>query len=268
MDDDKLKQIANSSGFPLQIGLENLVNGTSIDHGWKVLYKEHPWESSYSNNSGFIDLVLTYRDNISIMIIECKRVQDSNWIFMLPSDNQARRRQAKVWISRFNTGGKNYFDWYDITASPPSPESEFCVVHGQDNKSKPMLERIAAGLVDATESLAREEYEFYKPENIYTRLYFNVIVTTADLKLCSFDAGKVSLDTGMIEEAEFRSVPFVRFRKCLSTKPVDQLHLAERSPYHLTRAKENTVFIVNASHFSEFLKEIELENTLFRNFGV
>jgi hypothetical protein len=64
----------------------------------------------------------------------------------------------------------------------------------------------------------------------------------------------------MIDKAEFRPVPFVRFRKSLSTKPVDQLNLSEKSPYHLSKTKENTVFIVNSTHFSDFLRTIEVDD--------
>ena len=260
MNDDKLKQYVNSSGFPMQIGLENFVNNTSSDHGWKVLYKEHSWYSPYSSNSGFIDLVLIDRRRTSIMVIECKRVQNTNWIFLLSSEDQERRRHVKVWISRFDGENKKFFDWNDVAVSPSSPESEFCVIPGQDRKSRPMIEKVAAELVEATEALSLEDYHLYKAEMNFIRMYFNVIVTTADLNLCSFNPDNISTDTGMIDKAEFRPVPFVRFRKSLSTKPVDQLNLSEKSPYHLSKTKENTVFIVNSTHFSDFLRTIEVDD--------
>lgn len=184
MNDDKLKQYVNSSGFPMQIGLENFVNNTSSDHGWKVLYKEHSWYSPYSSNSGFIDLVLIDRRRTSIMVIECKRVQNTNWIFLLSSEDQERRRHVKVWISRFDGENKKFFDWNDVAVSPSSPESEFCVIPGQDRKSRPMIEKVAAELVEATEALSLEDYHLYKAEMNFIRMYFNVIVTTADLNFC------------------------------------------------------------------------------------
>ena len=95
VDKEKLKQIVNSSGFPLQIGIEHFVEKTSENHGWKVLYREHSWNNPESNISGFVDLVLADESGTSIMVVECKRVQNTNWIFLLPSERQKRRRHTK-----------------------------------------------------------------------------------------------------------------------------------------------------------------------------
>ena len=54
MTPDKLKDFVNSSGFPLQIGLEHLVKITTSSHGWKVVYKEHSWKNKDTHNDGFI----------------------------------------------------------------------------------------------------------------------------------------------------------------------------------------------------------------------
>ena len=185
---EKLKQVVNSSGFPLQIGIEHFVKKTSDGHGWKVLYKEHSWKNPNSNNSGFIDLVLVDELGTSIMVVECKRVQNTNWIFLLPSERQKRRRHARAWVSRSN-GDDNvkFFDWIDITPDPFSPESMFCVVPGQDKKSRPMLERVTAELIEATEALAIEDLHLFSNKHDFVRIYLNVIITTADLSLCSFD---------------------------------------------------------------------------------
>ena len=263
---DKLKQFVNSSGFPLQIGIENLVAKTSGDHGWKVLYKEHSWKNLKTNNTGFIDLVFADEYGTSIMVVECKRVQNTNWIFLLPSEKQKRRRHARALISRSESGNAMFFDWTDITPDPWSPESAFCVVPGQDKKSKPMLERIAAELIEATESLAYEDLHLFNNKNDFIRIYLNVIITTADLSLCSFDPSDIFIDDGMLDKADFESVPYLRFRKSLSTKSVNELNLDEKTPHCLVKAKESTIFIVNSKHLKDFLSEIEIGENIFRSF--
>jgi len=47
---------------------------------------------------------------------------------------------------------------------------------------------------------------------------------------------------------------------------VDQLNLTERDHSHLIKAKENTVFIVNSSHFADFLSNIEVDDASFNRF--
>lgn len=194
---DKLKGLVNSSGFPLQIGIEHLVNSTTSSHGWKVRYKEHSWKNADTQSSGFIDIVLSDQYGTSVMVVECKRVQNSSWIFLLPSERQAQRRHARAWVSRLDNQEAKFFDWTDIAAYPTTPESQFCVVPGQDNKSRPMLERVASQLVEATEALADEDYHLNTQHN-FIRIYINIIITTAEIHLCRFDPDSISIETGMV----------------------------------------------------------------------
>lgn len=265
MTDEKLKDFLNSSGFPLQIGVEHLINSTTSSHGWKVLYKEHSWKNADTQNSGFIDLVLVDQHGSSIMVIECKRVQNSSWIFLLPSEKQANRRHARAWVSRLDNQEAKFFDWTDITADPTTPESQFCVVPGQDHKSRPMLERVASEFIEATEALAYEDFHLNTQYN-FIRMYINLIITTAELHLCRFDPSTISIETGMVDDAEFTVVPFLRFRKSLSTKSVNQLNLKDKNFSNLVKAKENTVFIVNSGRFQEFLNSLEIDDGCFASF--
>ena len=267
MTPEKLKGFVNSSGFPLQIAIEHLVRSKTLSHGWKVRYKEHSWNNRQTANAGFIDLVLADERGSSAMVVECKRVQDTSWIFLLPSMKKAKRKPAHVWASRLDGQEEpRFFDWNDITMEPSSAECEFCIVPGQDQKSRPMLERIASELIEATEALAWEDYYLNSEQDII-RMYANVIVTTAELHLCAFSPGDVSIDTGMIDKADFMPVPSLRFRKSLSTKSVSELNLKEKSDASLVRAKENTVFIVNSGHFEEFLNSFGIDDGFFRQFG-
>lgn len=263
---EKLKGFVNSSGFPLQLGIEHLVKSKNLPHGWKVRYKEHSWKNEQTANSGFIDLVLTDAYDTTAMVVECKRVQDTSWIFLLPSERQANRRHTYVWLSRLFGQAAKFFDWHDVTGEPSSAECEFCIVPGQDQKSRPMLERVAAELIEATEALAQEDH-YLNTEPDFIRIYANVIVTTAELHLCSFNPSDVSIDTGMIDKADFTPVPFLRFRKSLSTKSVSELNLKEKTQASLVKAKENTVFIVNSGHFEEFLNAFDIDEGFFREFN-
>jgi hypothetical protein len=183
MDDKKLKDAVNRSGFPLQIRTAGLVDETSNQHGWKVLYSEHAWNNG---DDGGIDLVLRGRDSTAVMVVECKRVLDTTWVFLIPSTNVPNRRYCKSWVGRYNNSAVRYFDWHELAIDPASPQSAYCIVDGEDPKSKPMLERVAAEVVAATEALAREEQSILVRQSDYLRVYFGVIVTTATLKVCSF----------------------------------------------------------------------------------
>ena len=265
MTPEKLKGFVNSSGFPLQIGIEHLVRTKTLSHGWKVRYKEHAWKNQQTASAGFIDLVLADEYDTAALVVECKRVQDTSWVFLLPSKRQASRRHAHVWISRLDGQEGKFFDWTDVAGEPSSAECEFCIVPGQDQKSRPMLERIASELIEATEALAREDY-FLNLKQGFIRIYANVIVTTADLHLCTFSPAEISIDTGVIDKANFTLVPFLRFRKSLSTKSVSELNLKERTDASLIKAKENTVFVVNSGHFEEFLNSFSVNEGFYKEF--
>ena len=254
---DKLNKIVNSSGFPLQIGLQNKVNKTFESHGWKVFTNEHPWQNIETGNSGFIDLTLIDQCNVQVSVIECKRVQDSDWLFLIPSSNPSNRRHAKYWRTQIENNKTIYFDWRDSAVDPSSPESEFCVVLGHDRKSKPMLERIASELIDATESMASEEYQLHINKKLdLFRIYYPVIVTTAKLQVCKFNPEDISIDNGKIDKVNFETVPFVRFRKSLVIRNASTTVFNNLKD--VVRAKERTIFVVNASHVLKFLETLEI----------
>ena len=260
MDTQKLTDTVNQSGFPLQIGLTALIQNTTNEHGWKVSFVEHSWKSELDNDSGFIDIVIENKYSTSFMLIECKRVLDSSWIFLVPKSKANPRRHAKAWVNSFAGNCFKHFCWADLSLDPVSYESEYCVVPGQDPKSKPMLERVAADVVSATEALALEQKDYQAQLKDPLRMYFSVIVTTAKLQVCAFESEKVSLVDGKVADAEFTEVPFVRFRKQLSTRPASvQLNFVDDFN-GFVRAKEHTVFVVNAESLPNFLAEFEVDN--------
>jgi hypothetical protein len=96
-----LRQHVDSSGFPLQLAIARYVQNSGT--GWGVLYEEHAWHNG--EESGFIDLVLEDQTKTWLMNIECKRVRDSDWIFLRKSGSSPTRRNAKLWVSRFAQEG-------------------------------------------------------------------------------------------------------------------------------------------------------------------
>jgi len=259
---EKLREQVNRSGFPLQIAIEHAISSNESVIGWKVYSKEHSWKNESSGTNGFIDLVLIDKHQTSMMVVECKRVQNSHWIFLNPTSKQNSRRHARSWITLIEGGKAKNFDWADVAIYPSTPESEFCVVAGQDPKSKPMLERVAADLTEATEGFAREDLSVLVAQDGDLRLYYNVIVTTAKLKVCDFLPDSISLSEGTLDEANFRTVPYLRFRKQLSVnREVKDVSRYEGS---LFREKENTVFVVNSKHVIEFLNEYDVDESSLR----
>jgi hypothetical protein len=260
MDIQKLTDTVNQSGFPLQIGVTALVKRTTNQHGWKVLFLEHSWKNDLNNDSGFVDVVLEDRHRTSVMLLECKRVLDSAWIFLNPNPTAKITSHAKAWLTRYSHDCFTHLCWADLSLNPDSPESEFCVVPGQDSKSKPMLERLSAEVVSATEAIALEEKDYQAQITDALRMYFSVIVTTAKLKVCTFAPEKVSLADGKVVDPKFTDVSFIRFRKQLSTRPASIPLNVVDGFNTFVRAKEHTVFVVNAEALPKFLLEFEVDN--------
>jgi hypothetical protein len=255
-----LKGHVNASGFPLQIGVGNLVDNTSHRHGWKTLYTEHSWSNSETGESGFIDLVLSNSANTKYFTVECKRVKDTSWIFLNEGAEVKLRRHSKAFIFKKDGTQVNQFGWSDVTLEPSSPESQFCVIPGTGSKSKSLIERAAAELVSSTEALAMEDKSLSLDDRWTLGIYFNLIVTTAKIQVCSFEKTDISIADGTISNPKFDEVAYVRFRKQLS--PTYNLPEIFRVAGYEDRAyaKENTVFVVNSEHLVEFLVNFELDN--------
>lgn len=262
MNDHKLSEAVNRSGFPLQIGLEYQINKTKCSHGWSVIYSEHSWKNNSDGCTGFIDLILEDKRGTLVLIVESKRVLESSWIFLIDDEKQMRRRHAKAWVTRFAGEKVAYFDFKELTLEPTTPQSQYCVVDGQDPKSKPMLERVASDVISSVEGFAAEENELQLINKALPRIYFGVVVTTAKLKVCLFDPANISLVDGKIQGADYKEVPYIRFRKQmrLISQSINSMDDCVLSGYKaIARAKESTVFVVNVEAFPRFLQEFEVD---------
>jgi hypothetical protein len=250
-----LKKLVNQSGFPLQIAVQNLVASDGLD--WNPIYSEHSWKHPVTGDSGFIDLVVEWGGAVVVLIVECKRVLDTTWVFFNSNGNASPRRIAKGWYSEEQDATVKYFGWRDVALDPACPECEYSIAFGHDSKSKPMLEREASILVSATESFAHEEVPQFVAQSHHNRLYLNVLVTTAKLQVCTFDPNNISIADGTLNDCEFIEVPYVRFRKQVTISH-DLQNLPSLANHRtIAKAKENTVFVVNAEKLSDFLQKFD-----------
>ena len=73
-----------------------------------------------------------------------------------------------------------------------------------------MLERVAASVVLSTEALATKELELVSEHYSLLRIYQNVVVTTATLKVCEVDISTIDIASGEIDAgSRFANVPYV-----------------------------------------------------------
>lgn len=265
--DEELIKIANDSGFPLQIALQHSVNASTKSRGWQVRHIEHSWHNGTDNQSGFIDLVLRDRHDCANLVLECKRVRNATWLFMNTSGDPTPRRHSKAWVTKYIGGQTKLCGWNEVPIDPATPEAQFCAVRGQSTNDKnTLLERIAGELISATEALAIEERDYLHESQESLRFYFNVIVTTAALKVATFSPSEISLSEGTIANAKFSDVPFVRVRKQFSMRSVTL------SPQDWSRRddpdyrRENTVFVVRADALLDFLYQFDIPSSSFRQF--
>ncbi len=267
MSNDPYLQLANDSGYPLQIAVQREIENTTSQHNWRVKFAEHSWFNLTDGTSGFIDLVVENRASVVYLVIECKRVRDSTWLFMEPSGQASPVTRSKAWISNYREGQFKHLGWFDVHVTPPSPEGLFCALRGQNaHERNTLLERTGAELVTATEGLAAEirDYRPDFPEDF--RIYFNVIVTTADLVVAKFAPDQLSPSHGTLATAQFESAPFVRLRKQLSRRPRSFDVRDFQRGVEPTQEKESTVFVVRAEALAGFLRAFDVSTDGMRRF--
>ena len=249
---EALRDLINASGFLFQLRIEQEIKaaGPNQTGGWEFAAREHRWKDAEDGGEGFIDLILKY--GMGRMIIECKRVTDANWVFLIPDKRSNMSRAHIPWTMRTNDK-ESISDWHDFSVTPASPEAAFCVVRGQGEKDTPMLERLSSQVLRSVESFANEELGYIDRSDRRPLIYFPVIVTNATLHVCQFDPTLVDISTGQINEANFQQVPCVRFRKSLSSGlPSRQPNRdIEKTNYN----NERTIFVINSVALTEILAQ-------------
>jgi hypothetical protein len=266
---DTLKQI-NKSGFPFQLRVEHEIRLTQQAHNWSVASREHPWTSADNSSSGFIDIVLKHNQFSTFrLVIECKRIKADDarqlrWVFLLPDKESQPTGLASCFEvegrgRHGETGDHEWNDlrvWDNVRLTPASLQSEFCILTSDEQRRQPILESLATEVLESIEGLAEEEVNIEKStgQPTHTRLFiFPAIVTNAEIAVCRFDPANITITDGTLDtsQVEISTVPFIRFRKSLATSfPQGGFYYLEAA----NKARERTVFIVNAASLPEFLK--------------
>ena len=257
-DADPLRSLVDSSGFAFQLAVEQLVAGTPFT----VLTTEHGWVHPRTLNSGFADIVLEAQGGVVRLVVECKRVRGGDWVFLLPEKRtpdvaRKSRRVDVLWTAVSAHNDATGFD--HMFFNPETAQCPFCVVRGSGEGQQPMLERLAGHLLETMEAIADEQkrLDLERRANLTPaqfRVYAPVIVTNAQLHVCVFDPAKVNPTDGLLpSDAEFFPTPFVRFFKNLTTDINASLQQDLKAT---NKAKNRTVFVVNAPALQDFLKSL------------
>ncbi len=269
-----LRSIVNGSGFVFQLSIMDNIQRTKDKHGWEISAHEHPWRNQSNGNEGYIDIILKRLRGRECLVVECKRTKDASWIFLNPDNGHdevtlskclwSDLRESQNAIAEDTKGtSRPVFNiisgWDDFAIEPRSPQSEFCAIRGSGENDKPLLERICGQLLKSIESLSIEEMEITSGHNPVNAacIYIPVVVTNTQLELCHFDPEKVSMSDGLLPNGNFKTVPFIRFRKSLTTivsSSVKATNLTDAS-----KEKERTILIINSNSLSDFLENFQLK---------
>ena len=258
-----LKKVVDGSGYPLQMKIEDLAKSPGGRWTRGLNLSEVPWEDKESGLSGFIDLVVG--SGKVRLVIECKRFEDSDWIFLIPSDSWGKNRSHTklAWTYFSRSSGPAVIGWEDFNVEPQSHESSYCAgFEGQ----RISLERVSFELVLAAEQFAKREISLFSQRHSYDALfvYLPIIITSAKLYICKVDSNYISLKDGKLMQQTFNQVPYIRFRKSLTTRLTDDF--SEFDIVAANRNQERTIMIVNSERVSEFFNSWEVNNEHYVSF--
>lgn len=253
---DSLLRLANASGFLFQLKVEREIRRLASHHdtNWIVVASEHRWIDPLQEAEKYIDIVC--QSHAGRMVIECKRVRQGDWVFLVGDGKTNMLRSRLLWTYLAKEKGP-FARWDEFKLSYATPESAFCVVRGQGESQQSMLERIAGPLLRSTEVLADQELEFgldrpYGPAWIY----IPAIVTNATLHMCRFNPEDIDLRSGELPDAEFEEVPMVRFRKALSTTM--EGYVVDPTTGKVSLDQHRTVLVINSDNMAAIFSGVEV----------
>ena len=213
-----------------------------------------PWRSR-PFQSGFIDVVAGF--GAVYIVVECKRGAGATWLFLAGKSDPKETEIAHILCTDAGVDGPDISEWWRMRLQPRSPIAHYCIVRGQGEK-EPMLERLGAGHLFATESLAAKELKLahLRRYNSY-RFLVPIIVTSAQLTMCRINPMNVDYKNGRIDEslAEYETVGIVRFSKALGTGEGS----AGESLEEVHRESQRTVLVINAERLLTFLDQMDLK---------
>jgi len=252
---ESLLNLVNASGFLFQLRVEQEIKALEAFRrgNLELVAREHRWIDPVDGKEEFIDLIL--KSGIIRMVLECKRVTEATWAFLIPDNQDKMKRARLLWTSLTQSGAK-IAEWHDFKLTPLSPEATFCIVRGQGDKDTPMLERVSSLLLRSIEVLANEEMNHQTQLQQKNSIYYPVVITNASLQVCHFNPSSVNIVTGRLDAANFQEVPFVRFRKNLSSILVNHGPQSDLQTANLEN--ERTVFVINARHLANTIRELDI----------
>lgn len=244
-------EVINKSGYLFQIKIADQIKNFPPAN-WRLLVEEYPWsenDTGAEKRTGYIDLVL---ERVTVrMVIECKRQQDTSWHFL--ANKSASKTPVGYFLWTLQNSGEFYSDYADFYAEPNTLSSDMCII--SRDKAESNLEKIASGLVYSTEAIA-EQWGKIKPDVMPEWfVYVPVIVTSATLVASRYDPNQIDANTGKITEGtSHEEVPYIRFTKSLTTHWRNN----PNSIQDAIRKAQRTVFIVNSTHFDDFLTDFDI----------
>lgn len=252
--DEELRKLVNSSGFPFQMAIQNEIESLKTRPEWEIITTEHHWKNGTTGTDGWIDIVTGY--GIVRLIIECKRPRGGNWIFLSSNDNQEKVSRFRTLCGCWKNSNSLKQGWFDLEFLPESQESEFCVIRGQEESSQSLLERLGGQLISSVEALAIEALNLIRNTHKPLLIFLPAIVTSAELKICRFKSREIAIQDGTIKAPDFETVPYVRFRKTLATSDIEYSNFDDLS--EIKEVKERSLFIINSLKLRDFLSEWEV----------
>ena len=203
-------------------------------------------------------------------------MREGNLIFLTPDGSSSSSSRLSAFCIDQGTheaedegSATDMYWWHNADFLPASPEARFCVMKDQDERN-PMLERIADGLLPAVEAVGLEYLSLNSRAKGRGKrqLFLPVIVTNAALWTAEFDPSNVSMKSGELkaDKCNFTSVPFIRFRKSLSTHYPGYLTHSIRqnqdgdSLVQAAKGNERTILVINSLAISETLKELTISD--------
>jgi hypothetical protein len=282
-DTDSIQPLLDKTGFLFQLKIEAEIKAHSERHGWIVASREHAYKNQETGKPVFIDLVLRFGfDGSQYLVLECKRYTDPKdqtlrWLFLVPEPDPKEtfastcyevsgRHKPSDPSDPLSDEWRQVSDWDIVEILPKTYQSEFCVLPSDDSKKSPLLESMAAGLVDSVEGLGEEVMSIHRSQRFGNTLetmwspiwVLPVLVTNAQLYVSHFDSKDININSGKIstQYAQSKIVPYVRFKKSLTFKtPSDTAFTGLAG---LNSVRERTIFIVNAEHLVSFLTQFKL----------
>jgi hypothetical protein len=256
--------------------------------GWKVAAEEYPvafppgdWPTIGKEGRLDIRVERRFPERRIVLAVECKKADSSykDWVFFPKGHDESIKcaqiiRKEKDGAATSATGRDR---WEITTAIVELDKGQTCqdarelkAEHGKTNSWKSATERIEKACYQAAQSTQALVSEIGRRQGLLlnhqmepevTTLVMPVVVTTANLLLCHFDAKDVSLQTGEVgwNQVSYEAVDSIVLEYPLPVhlqmKPLEPLKVP---PEDISMAKKH-VLIITGSGLEVFLQSETLD---------